>query len=143
MKNVYKNGGKDKMSKFLDGEGLGVLWELIKESESKIILRGYLRDGKFYETSEYITELVADPHRIYININNGVIYNYDNVQGAYISINDVLPTAKQNIDGVMKLYAEKGQNMDGTMTQKAITDSLNTKVEAGVEGETLILSISE
>jgi hypothetical protein len=40
-----------------------------------------------------------------------------------------LPTATATIPGVMKLYNTIGQNTDGTMTQKAITDELDDKVE--------------
>ena len=40
----------------------------------------------------------------------------------------------------MKLYSTIGENVDGTMTQKAITDVLNAKVGATVnlEDETAI-----
>ena len=35
----------------------------------------------------------------------------------------------------MKLYNGVGQNTDGTMTQKAITDELDTKVELTLKEE--------
>ena len=40
----------------------------------------------------------------------------------------------------MKLYSTTGENVDGTMTQKAITDELNTKISASVnlEDETVV-----
>lgn len=42
----------------------------------------------------------------------------------------------------MKLYNSTGSNIDGTMSQKAITDELNEKVELTLnqEEETLIFS---
>jgi hypothetical protein len=43
-----------------------------------------------------------------------------------------IPTATATVPGVMKLYDTVGQNSDGTMTQKAISDELDDKVEASV-----------
>jgi hypothetical protein len=42
----------------------------------------------------------------------------------------------------MKLYSTTGQNTDGTMTQKAITDELDEKVEVtlNIEEELIIFS---
>ena len=55
-------------------------------------------------------------------------------------IADELPTASAEVSGIMKLYNTKGNNVDGTMTQKAITDELNQKLEAFVDGETIVFS---
>jgi hypothetical protein len=41
-------------------------------------------------------------------------------------------TATDTTPGIMKLYSTTGQNTDGTMTQKAITDELEEKVEVEV-----------
>lgn len=51
-------------------------------------------------------------------------------------------TATDTKAGIMKLYTTIGQNSDGTMTQKAITDELNEKVEIAlnIEEELLIFS---
>lgn len=38
----------------------------------------------------------------------------------------------------MKLYDSLGENVDGTMTQKAITEELEKKVGASISGETII-----
>lgn len=53
------------------------------------------------------------------------------------------PPASATIPGIVKLYSTTGQNTDGTMTQKAITDALDTKSKASVDlqDELLVFSI--
>ena len=48
--------------------------------------------------------------------------------------------ATVDVAGIMKLYDNTGVNVDGTMTQKAITNELNKKIEAKVDedNETVI-----
>lgn len=46
-----------------------------------------------------------------------------------------MPNASAEIAGAVKLYDTLGQNTDGTMTQKAITDELNEKIEMDVVEE--------
>lgn len=50
--------------------------------------------------------------------------------------------ATTSVSGIMKLYDSIGQNSDGTMTQKAITDELNDKVEVAlnIDEELLIFT---
>lgn len=51
-----------------------------------------------------------------------------------------IPQATVDVAGIMKLYDNTGVNVDGTMTQKAITNELNKKIEAKVDedNETVI-----
>lgn len=42
-------------------------------------------------------------------------------------LENVLPIASDTVAGITKIYSTTGQNTDGTMTQKSITDSLATK----------------
>ena len=128
------------MSKFLDQQGLSVLWDLIKEQDNQIIISGYYLNNNFWTDSTYTIPLEKNNTRLYIDNNTNIIYQYNGVQ--YVSTNDVLPKASSDLEGVMKLYNSKGLKEDGTMTQKSITNELNTKVEAKVEGETAIFSIT-
>lgn len=107
-----------------------------------IIQRGYYYNGAFYSDSTHTMLLVASIETIYIDASTSRIYVYNGNE--YISTNDVLPSASATQAGIVKLYSTTGQNTDGTMTQKAITDKLNTKVEARVDtsDELLILSIT-
>lgn len=49
-----------------------------------------------------------------------------------------LPYANSKEAGIVKLYDTVGDNIDGTMTQKAITEELKKKVGASIDGETII-----
>lgn len=54
----------------------------------------------------------------------------------------MIPNATEEREGIMKLYKGSGQNEDGTMTQKAITDGIDD-IEFSVDSqdsECLILS---
>lgn len=53
-----------------------------------------------------------------------------------------IPTASVEIAGVMKLYEEMGYNTDGTMTQKAITEELEQKVELELKEEEELIIFS-
>lgn len=107
-----------------------------------LVQRGYYYDGVFYSDSTHTTPLVASIETIYIDAGTSKIYIHNGSK--YVTTNDVLPNASATQAGIIKLYSSTGQNIDGTMTQKAITDKLNTKVEAEVNGaeEILILSIN-
>jgi hypothetical protein len=51
-----------------------------------------------------------------------------------------LPTASETVLGVLKLYDSTGDNTDGTMTQRAITEELDTKIELSLkEDEELVI----
>lgn len=67
------------------------------------------------------------------------MYYYNGVEFVLIGPGS-FPTASAETAGIMKLYSTTGENVDGTMTQKAITDELNTKVSASVnlEDETVV-----
>lgn len=59
-----------------------------------------------------------------------------------------LPEASETEAGIIKVYTDTGFNSDGTMTQKAITNELNSinnelddKVEVNIEGETLYFTL--
>lgn len=113
----------------------------INEAIDNIIQRGYYYDGKFYADSAHAKELTPSDETIYIEASRSDIYVYDGTK--YVTSNDNLPTANASTAGILKLYAEKGQNTDGTMTQKSITDNLDKKVSAiidSVDTEMLILS---
>lgn len=109
---------------------------------NNVVKHGYYLNGKFWTDSTYTIVIPAELTKIYIDANTDVIYNYNGSQ--YVSINDTLPNATDVQSGIMKLYTTKGIATDGTMTQKSITDNLNTKVEVSVDkdNETVVFSIS-
>ena len=96
----------------------------------------------FVEGKAFINdkEITPNGNKIYIDANNiNDLYYYNGVEFVLIGPGS-LPTASAETAGIMKLYSTTGENVDGTMTQKAITDELNTKVSASVnlEDETVV-----
>lgn len=91
------------------------------------IVKGYLNKNNFYTDIEFKNIIKPSNKKIYIDLLSNLIYSYENSN--YICISSNIPTATSEISGVMKLYNSTGKNIDGTMTQKAITDELNNKVE--------------
>lgn len=96
----------------------------------------------FVEGKAFINdkEITPSGNKIYIDANNtNDLYYYNGVEFVLIGPGS-LPTASAETAGIMKLYSTTGENVDGTMTQKAITDELNTKVSASVnlEDETVV-----
>lgn len=103
-----------------------------------VIIRGYYKDGDFYSDSVYSNKITPVSTSLYINITGNNIYGYDGSK--YYELSGQTGTASSTNAGVMKLYGSIGQNTDGTMTQKAITDELNEKIEIQIdeESETVI-----
>lgn len=94
-------------------------------------------EGKAFVNDKEIT---PSGNKIYIDANNtNNLYYYNDVEFVLIGPGS-LPTASAETAGIMKLYSTTGENVDGTMTQKAISDELNTKVSASVnlEDETVV-----
>lgn len=112
--------------------------EVILRSVNSLIVKGYFYLDKFYANAEH-TELLEDVvGRIYIDAVSGKLYTYNGIN--YETPNSSLPSATAEIAGVMKLYDHVGQNFDGTMTQRAITNELNEKFEMDViEEEEMIV----
>ena len=129
------------------GDGASTWAELAYTDEplyvaiDNIVQRGYYYEGNFYSDSSHETPLTPSVKTIYIEASRSDIYIYSG--NKYVSVNDNLPTANASVAGIMKLYNTTGQNIDGTMTQKSITDKFDTKVSAVVDAtdtELLILS---
>jgi hypothetical protein len=104
--------------------------ETILKSINGLIIKGYFYQGKFYLDAEHTELLDGVIGRIYIDAVSGKLYIYNGIN--YETSNRNLPNATDEIAGVMKLYDQVGQNVDGTMTQRAITNELNEKFEMDV-----------
>lgn len=99
---------------------------------SDIIVRGYYFENKFYSDNNHENLITGSNLKIYVDISTSRLYIYNEEQ--YTIINTV-PYASSTDAGILKLYDTTGSNTDGTMTQKAITDQLNTKISVTVEEE--------
>ena len=82
-----------------------------------------------------ISHVIAEKnnHTIYINrINNDFLF-YDIETSSFISSNIEIPVASATTPGILKLYNELGDNVDGTITQKTLTAQLKKKIEVSVD----------
>lgn len=112
--------------------------ETILQNINSLIIKGYFYQGKFYVDTGHTELLEGVTGRIYIDAVSGKLYTYNGVN--YETSNGNLPNATAEIAGAVKLYDQIGQNIDGTMTQRAITNELNEKFEMDViEEEEMIV----
>jgi hypothetical protein len=116
--------------------------ETILQNINSLIVKGYFYQGNFYYDAAHTTLLGGMVGRIYIDAVSSKIYTYNG--GGYETPNGSLPNATAELAGVVKLYDQVGQNTDGTMTQRAITNELNEKFEMDVikEEEMVIFDIN-
>ena len=107
------------------------------------IVTGYYDESEdvFYETNTKEVALSAYTNRLYIDRWRNKIYYFNGL--TYVLVDGAYSPASATTPGVVKLYSTTGQNTDGTMTQKAITDALDMKSKASVElqDELLVFSI--
>lgn len=109
------------------------------EYVGEVLVKGYFYEDNFYKDNAHSELIEGSTIKIYYDFHSGSLYLFNGEQ--YFPINKI-PSANASTPGIMKLYQTTGQNTDGTMSQKAITDELDDKVEATVntEEELLILS---
>jgi hypothetical protein len=107
--------------------------ETILQNINSLIVKGYFYQNNFYSDANHTELLENVVGRIYIDAVSGKLYNYNGV--GYETQNGSLPNATAEIAGAVKLYDQIGQNIDGTMTQRAITNELNEKFEMDVVEE--------
>lgn len=107
--------------------------EAIFSNINSLIVKGYFYQNKFYTDASH-TELIESViGRIYIDAVSSKLYTYNGIN--YETQNSGLPNATAETAGAVKLYDQIGQNIDGTMTQRAITNELNEKFEMDVVEE--------
>lgn len=104
------------------------------------VLQGYYEGDNFYADPIKSVPFPNMINKIYIDIPHRKIY-YFNGEG-YVPAEAHLTTASASNAGVMKLYNTVGQNTDGTMTQKSITDELNQRIKTDVDAEEELLIFS-
>jgi hypothetical protein len=98
--------------------------------EGELLIKGYYHNNQFYEDIEFTTVIQASTIKLYIDKTQSTLYYYDGENYMVLGGSDnPIPTATAITAGVVKLYDTTGINTDGTMTQKAITDELDDKVE--------------
>lgn len=122
------------------GDGVTPYGQLtFSDNSNNVVLTGYFFNGSFYVDSTYTVELEKGEKHLYIDKNNkSSLYIWNGE--AYVSLT---PEATETIAGVMKLYQTYGKNIDGTMSQKAITDGITSiKLELDEDSdECLVLNL--
>jgi hypothetical protein len=109
------------------------------------LLKGYYFDNSFYKDKAKTESYPNLTTKIYLDYTTNSFYYYDEekyikISGGNITATDASPTNA----GIMKLYNSTGSNTDGTMTQKAISDELDDKVEIALDtDEELLIFIHE
>ena len=93
----------------------------------------------FYYDKKLTQEITNKKENVlYLDIDSSQLYYYTGFEFKIIEMN--LPTASETVLGVLKLYDSTGNNIDGAMTQRAITEELDTKVELSLkEDEELVI----
>ncbi len=124
------------------GNGYSTYAELnfTDEDLRNAVLHGYLYEGKFYRNSDHSVEMVPMVNKIFIDDITRKIYFYNGE--SYQNIQTTFTTASNVEPGLVKLYSTTGQNVDGTMTQKAITDELDLRYKATIDSENELLVFS-
>ena len=105
------------------------------------VLHGYYYNSGFYQDAMHTIPMARMMNKIYIDDSVRKVYYFDGTN--YICIQDHLVNATSDIPGIVKLYNTKGNNIDGTITQKLFTDEIEKKVEINIntEDELIIFSI--
>ena len=98
------------------------------------VVVGYYYNGDFYYDAGHTAKAGRRINTVYIECQQKILYFYDGEN--YVDISTVVSDATPEQKGIMKLYPNTGQNTDGTMTQKSITNGLEN-LKLTVNGEVL------
>ena len=104
------------------------------------VVHGYFYQGNFYQDVMHSVLMNGMINKIYIDDAARKLYFFDGVQ--YNTITNDFVTATADIPGVVRLYGTTGQNVDGTMTQKAITNELELRYKAEIDSDNELLVFS-
>lgn len=115
------------------GNGTTPWNELEYINDSNSIVNGYYWDNNFYKDIEHSILLDKALNTLYIENNTNILYFFNGT--SYISLGNGAPIATEDISGTVKIYNTVGEQTDGTMTQKAISDELDDKIEMQVNND--------
>lgn len=97
------------------------------DQQNSSIFTGFYKDGNFYFdvncTELYEVDDEDFSTKLFIDLREGKLYFHDGEK--FVCNNDSIPTATDTTPGIMKLYQTHGQNTDGAMSQKAVTDAIS------------------
>lgn len=109
------------------GDGVKTFNELAYlDEENYSVRRAYYSNGNIYEDVAHERQIEPGVDAIYIDLHSGNLYYYDDSDSILKASKVVIPNASATVAGIMRLYTSLGYNEDGTMTQKAITDAIDS-----------------
>ena len=111
------------------------------ESYKDAVINGYYDNGIFYKDINKTDILDGQKNKLYVDNAHSKIYYYDG--DFFVNIQESLSAATETTSGTVKLYNDLGNNTDGTITQKRLTEEFNTRYKTKVkqEEEMLIFSL--
>lgn len=92
------------------------------------LLPGYYFGDVFWKEAAHINRQPDTISSIYLDIPTNELYYYNSDNQKYTKFVQ-RAVADDGNAGLVKLYGSTGENVDGTMTQKSITDQLKKKVQ--------------
>lgn len=121
------------------GNGVNTYAELqfTDEDIRNAVLQGYYNNGEFYKDPTLNTPFNKMINKVYIDKTNSQVFYYNGIE--YIPLTATFSTASSDVAGLVKLYNTIGQNTDGTMTQKSITDELYLRFKTDIDTENELL----
>ena len=115
------------------GNGVDTLTNLpytdedIRSLASGIVVKGYYHEDKFYSDIDHTIKIVGYGYKLYIDIPTRSIYAFFDETGKFEEISSSPKQASSEVSGIAKLYESLGDNVDGSINQKTITDEVNKK----------------
>lgn len=104
------------------------------------VIHGYLQNNVFYKDIIFSVPITPMINKIFIDDSTRKIYFFNGEE--YKNIQTTLTTASAIEPGLVKLYSTTGYNIDGTMTQKAITDELDLRYKTTINDNDELLIFS-
>lgn len=111
--------------------------QFVDEDLRNPVQQGYYNNGTFYKDITLNTPFPQMINKIYIDKTQSALYYFNGER--YIPIGGSLVTAAPEVAGIMKLYNTTGYNIDGTMTQKSITDELDLRFKTNIDEDNELL----
>lgn len=107
-----------------------------------LLLKGYYNNenNEFYWDAAFSEKIKGVPNKMYIDLSTNQLYHYENRFFAVGATSSIM--ASETVAGIAKLYNDCGLQEDGSMTQKAITEELNKKIELTVKEEEELIVFS-
>lgn len=126
------------------GDGVRSYGKILDEDgyANEVIVYVYVgASGKLYKDSTLLNAVVGNMNKLYVDrLNTRDMYYFNGEE--FVLIGGDVPTATAERAGIMKLYDTTGSNVDGSMTQKSVTDGLNRKVSASIDADTETIKFS-